>query len=122
MPEMTAVLVFLGGGVGSLCRYAIGLWMQPWQERYPAATLLANGLACLILGLVLGLHVAHGLPARWRLLLGTGFCGGFSTFSTFTAETWQLGQSGQYAAALVNVFLNLAVCMITFLIGWKMTT
>ena len=117
----SGILVFLGGGIGSLCRYALGLWVQPWQERYPAATLVANGLACVVLGAVLGLHAAHSLPARWRLLLGTGFCGGFSTFSTFTSETWQLWQGGHHIAALVNVLVNLAVCMIAFLIGWKMT-
>lgn len=111
------LLVFLGGGLGSICRYAIGLWMQPWQGRFPWATLAANGLACLVLGALLGWHLSGSLPERQKLLLATGFCGGFSTFSTFTAETWQLFQNGQPASALLNTVVNLAMCLLCLLLG-----
>ncbi len=112
-------LVFLGGGLGSICRYGIGIWLQPWQIRFPLATLAANGLACLVLGVVLGLNISDQLPDRYRLLLATGFCGGFSTFSTFTAETWQLVQSGQTSTALLNVAANMGVCLLGLLLGIK---
>jgi len=111
------LLVFLGGGLGSICRYAIGLWMLPWQGRFPWATLAANGLACLVLGALLGWHLSGSLPERQKLLLATGFCGGFSTFSTFTAETWQLFQNGQPASALLNTVVNLAMCLLCLLLG-----
>lgn len=113
------LLVFLGGGLGSVCRYTLGIWVQPWQARFPLATLIANVLACVVLGAVLGLKADGQLSERYRLLLATGFCGGFSTFSTFTAETWQLAQSGQILTALLNVAVNLGLCLLGLLIGIK---
>lgn len=112
-------LVFLGGGLGSLCRYGLGIWAQPWQSRFPLATLAANALACAVLGAVLGLQLGGQLPERYRLLLATGFCGGFSTFSTFTAETWQLAQSGHTSTALLNVAANMGVCLGSLWVGMK---
>ena len=114
------LLVFLGGGLGSICRYGISIGLQPWQLRFPLATLAANGLACVVLGAVLGLQVGSQMPERYRLLLATGFCGGFSTFSTFTAETWQLAQSGQTSTALINVAANMGVCVLGLLLGMKL--
>lgn len=114
-------LVFLGGGLGSICRYGIGLALQPQSLKFPWATLLANGLACLVLGAVLGLHLHGNISDQRKLLLATGFCGGFSTFSTFTAETWQCFQNGQYAAALANVAGSLTVCFVCLLLGIKLT-
>ena len=118
---MSFLLVFLGGGLGSLGRYGLALWLQPLARRFPWATLAANGLACLVLGCVLGLQLRTGLPASWRLLLATGFCGGFSTFSTFTAETWQLWQNGQAGLALINTAGSLTVCCGCLILGIKLT-
>ncbi len=113
------LLVFLGGGLGSLCRYGLVLLIQPWQSRFPWATLAANALACVVLGLVLGWQLQGQLTDRSRWLLATGFCGGFSTFSTFTAESWQLVQNGQMAFAILNVLGNLALCFLCLLLGLK---
>ncbi len=115
-------LVFLGGGAGSICRYALWLAIRPWQDKFPWATFAANAAACLVLGALLGLQ-SHGLLSdQRRLLLVTGFCGGFSTYSTFTAETWGLWESGHAGAVLANVFLQLAVCVTCLLLGLKITT
>lgn len=114
-------LVFIGGGAGSICRYAIWLAMRSWQHKFPWATFAANAMACLLLGMFLSKQ-AHGLlPDQHRLLLVTGFCGGFSTYSTFTAETWGLIQSGHTGAVLANVFLQLAVCLGCLLLGIRIT-
>ncbi|MEO6759375.1 MAG: CrcB family protein [Saprospiraceae bacterium] len=115
-------LVFLGGGAGSVCRYGLALLAQPWQPRFPWATLAANGLACLTLGWLLGWHSGGLLSDQRRLLLATGFCGGFSTFSTFTAESWQLFQEGQTAAALTNVGLSLVLTFGCLFLGLKLST
>lgn len=119
-PLFAFALVFLGGGFGSICRYTLWLWLQPILPRFPFATLAANAAACLVLGLLTGLQLKNELAAQHRLLLATGFCGGFSTFSTFTAETWQLAQNGQAATALGNVLLNLAACFACFFLGLKL--
>ena len=115
-------LVFLGGGAGSVCRYAVYLLIRPWQTQFPWATLIANALACVALGALLGWQQHTLLSDQRRLLLATGFCGGFSTYSTFTAETWGLWESGHGSAALANVLLNLAVCVVCLLLGFKLTS
>ena len=115
-------LVFLGGGAGSICRYGIYLFIRPWQTQFPWATLVANALACIALGALLGSQQQALLSDQRRLLLATGFCGGFSTYSTFTAETWGLWQSGHTSAAAANVLLNLAVCVLCLLLGLKITS
>jgi len=116
------VVVFLGGGIGSICRYGLFLLVQPFQPRFPWATLLANGLACLALGLFLGWHNAGYLSDQKRLLLATGFCGGFSTFSTFTAESWQFVQTGHTLTAFANIGGSLALCFGCLLLGLKLST
>lgn len=117
----TLLFVFLGGGAGSVCRYAIWLAMRPWADKFPWATFAANALACLLLGVLLGWQAQGLLSDQRRLLLVTGFCGGFSTYSTFTAETWELWQSGHISAVLVNVILQLAVCLVCLLLGLRIT-
>jgi len=115
------ILVFLGGGFGSVCRWGLSLAIQPLLPRFPLATLAANGLSCILLGILLGQQLGTGVIEQRRLLLAVGFCGGFSTFSTFTAETFQLWQGGQHSLAALNVLGNLAVCMTCLLLGLKMT-
>lgn len=116
------LLVFLGGGLGSVCRWGIGLLLQPLQLRFPWATLAANGLACLIIGYLLGWQLGQGLTEQKRLLLAVGFCGGFSTFSTFTAETWQLWQQDHPILAAANVIGSWAVCLACLLLGLKISS
>jgi fluoride exporter len=114
------LLVFVGGGLGSVTRYLIGLWLWPIQGRFPWATFAANGLACLLLGLWMGLHQSGSISEQRRLLLATGFCGGFSTFSTFTAESFQLWQSGHQAHAFFYVLGSLTVCLVCLFLGLKL--
>lgn len=105
-----------------MCRYAIWLMLRPWVVRFPWATLAANGLACLVLGILLGWQAQALISDQRRLLLVTGFCGGFSTYSTFTAETWGLWQSGHAGAALANVLLHLTVCLVCLILGLKLVS
>lgn len=115
------LLVFLGGGVGSWFRYGISLWLATYKPAFPWATLLANALSCFVLGLLLPLTLRNTLPGSYRLAIMTGFCGGFSTFSTFTSESWQLMQQGRWEYAAANIGLNLAVCLFCLYLGIKCT-
>ena len=114
------LLVFLGGGIGSALRFGIALIAPPGTGRFPWATLVANGIACLILGFILGMHLNGQMPDQRRLLLGTGLCGGLSTFSTFISENWALYENGQPTLMLVNTLVSLVLCFICLLAGLKM--
>ncbi|NJB86270.1 CrcB protein [Lewinella marina] len=107
---MSALLVFLGGGVGALSRYGIGRLFPSegvGEGAFPWATFLANLLACIILGVALSLVARDQLPRGGQLLLVTGFCGGFSTFSTFAAELVGLLQAGHASVALLYLGASL---------------
>jgi CrcB protein len=114
------LLVFLGGGLGSVCRWGLSLSLQPLLPRFPWATLAANGLACVVMGMILGQQLGSGVVEQRRLLLAVGFCGGFSTFSTFTAETFQIWQNGQQVLAATNILVSLLVCFSCLILGLKL--
>ena len=103
------LLVALGGGAGAVCRYALTL--LPISGRFPFATLIANVLGALIIGFLAGCAIRmDSFPANLNLLLKTGFCGGFTTFSTFSLETITLWQQHRFWTAGGNATLSLAVC------------
>jgi CrcB protein len=114
------LLVFIGGGLGSLCRWGLSLLIQPLAPRFPWATLASNALACLVLGVLFQQQLGTGMTESRRLLLAVGFCGGFSTFSTFTAETLQLWQSGQSLHAAINILANMMLSFVFLLAGMKL--
>lgn len=104
-------MVFLGGGLGSLARYGIARLLPPVELAdgdFPWATLMANILACIILGIGLGLTSRELLAKPLQLFLLTGFCGGFSTFSTYAAELLLLGEEGNTGVALTYLGLSIA--------------
>jgi len=113
---MTSVLlVFLGGGLGSVCRYGVSqIWMT---SKLPYGTLTANILSSLLLGLLIGLSAAEILKSQQRLLLMTGFCGGFSTFSTFSGELIELYQSGETNLTVLYLILSILSGVVSIIIG-----
>ena len=113
-------LVFIGGGLGSVCRFGIAEMLKSYLFIFPLATFIANSLSCIVLGYFLGLSLHAEGNAFQKSLIMTGFCGGFSTFSTFTNETLQLFQSGQILYAIANVVFNLVVCWGCIYLGMKL--
>ena len=94
--------VFLGGGLGSLLRYLISLLFI--NLNFPIATLLANILSCLILGIAVFFMQKYSLCNNMRLFLLVGICGGLSTFSTFSHETINLFREGYVNYAILNIY------------------
>ena len=113
------LLVFLGGGLGSICRYGIAHLLENSKTVFPLATLFANIISCVILGILVGINLKGGIHHHHKFLLMTGFCGGFSTFSTFTSETFHLFQNGHLMHAFFNIFGSLLICLICVFIGIK---
>lgn len=110
----------MGGGLGSMSRFFISNVLSKYNYNFPLATLIANFLASMILGFFLAQALAgHGSDMKKALVM-TGFCGGFSTFSTFSAESFQLLQQGHYGYALLNIIGSIIVCLLGVFIGYKL--
>lgn len=105
---MYAIIVGLAGIAGALLRYWLGLAVQSWwTSAFPAATLLANFIGCLVLGWFVSFTASSNtLPAWVRLGVGTGLIGSFTTFSTFSIETVELLRRGAWGLALAYVLLS----------------
>ena len=115
---MNYLLVALGGGLGSLCRYGIGTLLARQSALFPWSTLLANFLASLLLGFLAGISMKDHFPNSLKVLFMAGFCGGFSTFSTFSAETLYLLQDGRPLWALFNVAASVLTCLVAVYLGY----
>lgn len=90
----------VAAAAGALLRAAVG---DAFPERPPWGTVVINGSGTLVLGLIAGLVRFHGVSPTVMTVLGTGFCGAYTTFSTFTYETVRLAEDGELTAAAVNV-------------------
>jgi len=105
-------LVFIGGGLGSIFRYLISLYTNNPSSGFPLKTFIANVLSCIVLGFLMGYLVKNNLDDKTKLLLMTGFCGGFSTFSTFSAEVFTLIDNAQMMTAIFYVLASVILCTV----------
>lgn len=110
---MTWIAVFIGGGLGSLARFGLGkLTEKFYSGPFPLGTFGANVLACLALGVAILIFASRNqVNEAYKALILVGFCGGFSTFSTFSNETLELMKSGQWGWVIGNVVLSIGVCI-----------
>jgi CrcB protein len=91
------LLVFVGGGFGSVIRFIIGKYLNNTENGIPYGTFLANILGSLLLGIILGYALKNNsLSSNQTILLATGFCGGFTTFSTFAYENHVFLKAGDF--------------------------
>ena len=97
----------VAGAVGAVSRFLLDRHVQRVGGRWPRGTFVVNISGSFVLGLVTGAALYHGLPNTPRVLLGTGFCGAYTTFSTYTYESVRLLEQGDAGIALVNVFGSL---------------
>jgi CrcB protein len=94
------IAVAVGGMAGCLLRWFLALFLNRYFPNLPPGTLAANLIGCYIIGVALAVFTANpAISPEWRLFVSTGFCGGLTTFSTFSAEVVVLMQSGRLAWA-----------------------
>ena len=117
MREM--LLIFVGGGIGSVMRFSLGTWISSFHSHhFPYGTLFVNVLACFVLGTLVGVaDHKQIISPNARLFWTVGFCGGFSTFSTFSSETMTLIQTGFPFSSVVYVLASLLLCLAATYLG-----
>ena len=122
--HMQYLAIFIGGGLGSLCRYGISRISIQHFEHFPIHTLLANICSSAILGALIALFLVKytTTPNEVKLFFATGFCGGFSTFSTFSLETFLLLQNGQTLLALSYALISVIACVATIFFVYNLIT
>ena len=113
---MAAVAV--GGTVGCLVRWLLALLLNRYFPTVPPGTLAANLIGCYVIGVAIAVFTASpGIPMEWRLFVTTGFCGGLTTFSTFSAEVVTLMQGGRMAWAMGAIAVHLFGSLLLTLAG-----
>ncbi|MEJ2579159.1 MAG: fluoride efflux transporter CrcB [Kineosporiaceae bacterium] len=118
---MTALLVVAGAAVGAPLRYLTDLFVQRRHDSvFPWGTLAVNAAGSLLLGVLVGADLGAGGPTWVITLLGTGFCGALTTFSTFGYETFRLVEDGAWLEAGVNVLASVVVGVVACAGGWSL--
>jgi CrcB protein len=120
MSLTSCLIVMLGGALGTLARYLIGLAAVPISQDLPWGTIIINIVGSFIIGFVGTLTVAHGrFPAsdNLRLFVMVGICGGFTTFSAFSLQTLDLLRAGAPARAGVNIVASVVLCVLSVTLG-----
>ncbi|WP_033148567.1 fluoride efflux transporter CrcB [Prevotella sp. P6B1] len=122
-------LVCIGSFFGGGARYIVGKVVQSWGVSFPVfdrlpvafpwGTMAVNVIGCFLIGLLSGLSLGGQISSTTKLVLVTGFCGGFTTFSTFMNENLLLGRDGAMLSAVLYTLLSLALGLIAVIVGYQ---
>ncbi|MCM3668714.1 fluoride efflux transporter CrcB [Mesobacillus maritimus] len=115
---MNILFIMLGGFFGAISRFQLGEWLHT-DQGFPLGTLAVNLLGCLILGWFTAFAQRKGLRAESSLLIGTGFLGSFTTFSTFSVETMNLVVTGEMLLAITYVLVSIGAGLLLAFAGFK---
>jgi CrcB protein len=110
-------LVFVGGGLGSALRFGVGKLFISSLNKFPTATFLVNMIGCLLIGLFVA-YFSKSENSFYKLLFVTGFCGGFTTFSTFSNESIFLLKNNQFTLAVIYILSSLIVGLLATFLGY----
>ena len=120
---MTYLWVAIGGALGSMMRYGLsGVVMQMTGGTFPYGTMFVNVSGALLIGILASLAAPESpffMPSPARLFLMTGICGGYTTFSTFSLESFNLLRQGEVRSAFANMLLSVVLCVLAVWIGYS---
>nr|WP_321237063.1 fluoride efflux transporter CrcB [uncultured Psychroserpens sp.] len=112
------LLVFVGGGFGSVLRFIIGKFLNNTENGIPYGTFVANILGSLLIGIILGIAAKNNtLTSNQTLFLATGFCGGFTTFSTFAYENHVMLKSGDFTSFAIYTIASFIIGFLAVFFG-----
>jgi CrcB protein len=114
------LLICFAGGIGTGARYLVGgLALKLWGPSFPYGTLLINFVGSFVLAAVMQLaNNSELISTTTRLILATGLCGGFTTYSTFSWETFKFFQEGAWGLGLLNILATLIGCLVACALGF----
>ena len=122
---MMYLWVAIGGALGSMMRYGFsGIVAELTGQAFPYGTMFVNVTGALLIGILASLSAPESrffIPAPARILLMTGICGGYTTFSTFSLESFNLLREGEFAPALANMLLSVVLCVLAVWFGYAAT-
>ncbi|MDP2759390.1 MAG: fluoride efflux transporter CrcB [Sideroxyarcus sp.] len=120
MTAYALLAIGIGAACGAWLRWGLGLWLNPALPELPMGTLAANLIGGYCIGLAIAFFMQHpGIPPEWRLFIITGFLGGLTTFSTFSAETVTLLLRGQYAWSMCIIVAHLGGSLLMTVLGMQ---
>ena len=115
---MIYLLVVIGGGIGALLRYLSTQFINSiFKIQFSFGTLFVNCVGALLIGFLINFFDLYSLNTKWKLLLITGFLGGYTTFSAYSLETVQYFISGNIKYAVINILTNNVLCILFVLLG-----
>jgi CrcB protein len=115
---MNYILIFLGGGFGAILRYFTTQTINSvFNNRFTFGTILVNCIGSLLIGFLINIFDLFSIDTKWKLLLITGFLGGYTTFSAYSYETINYFINGNIKYAIINIFIHNILCLLFVLLG-----
>ena len=121
----TYLVVMAGGACGTLARFVVADLMTPLSRQLPVGTIAINITGSFLIGLFGTLTLSHGrypVPESLRMFVMIGFCGGYTTFSSFSLQTMELLQAGETVAAALYILASVGLCLAGVFLGYWIAT
>jgi len=115
---MNFIYIVIGGGIGALLRYFTSQFVNNlYNKNFSLGTVFVNCIGALLIGFLINIFDLYGINTKYKLLIITGFLGGYTTFSTYSIETVNYFMNGNIKYGIINILLNNILCILFALLG-----